>query len=120
MEKILKHILRPNDKIVKYGQFNEKVALELKMTTSLFDYIEAVWNYYDGDNPYFNNWTDVEGFGYGWGWLNYEEEDWHKMMSRTVARGIDMIDLENTLYFVYENEKVKCRWKEIWKCKYRF
>lgn len=110
MEKILKHILSPDDRIIKYGQLNEKVLMELKMTTSLYDYIEIVTNYYDDeDNPYFNNWTDVEGMGYGWVWLNYEEKDWHKMMSKLVYREADslLLDMDNTLYFVYENERVK-------------
>ena len=110
MEKILKHILRPGDKIIKYGQVDEKVLMELKMTTSLYDFIEIVTNYFDDDErPYFNTWTDVEGMGYGWAWLRYEEKDWHKMMGRLVSETADQLSLavDRTLYFVYENEKVK-------------
>jgi hypothetical protein len=89
---------------------NENILRELKMTTSLYDYIEIVTNYYDDDEmPYVNNWTDVEGMGYGWVWMNYEEKDWHKMMGRLVLDKADSLlkYMENTLYFVYENEKVK-------------
>ncbi|MEK4907457.1 hypothetical protein [Niallia sp. FSL M8-0099] len=110
MESILEHILRPADKIIKYGLVDEKIILELKMTTSLYEYIEVLNNYYDNeDNPYFNNWTDVEGMGYGWAWMRYEEKDWHKMMSKLVEdRSYFLLrDMDNTLYFVYENEKVK-------------
>ncbi|WP_303984210.1 hypothetical protein [Niallia circulans] len=110
MDSILEHILRPTDKIIKYGLVDEKIILELKMTTSLYEYIEVLNNYYDNeDNPYFNNWTDVEGMGYGWAWMRYEEKDWHKMMSKLVEdRSFFLLrDMDNTLYFVYENEKVK-------------
>lgn len=110
MDKILEHILSPNDRIIKYGQVNEKVLLELRMTTSLYEHIEIVTNYYDDErNPYYNNWTDVEGMGYGWVWLRYEEEDWHKMMSKLVSHEADSLlqDMDTTLYFVYENEERK-------------
>jgi hypothetical protein len=110
MDKILKHILSPNDQIIKYGQLNEKILLELKMTTSLYEYIEIVTNYYDDEElPYFNNWTDVEGMGYGWAWMKYEEKDWHKMMSKLVAceAASLLLDMDNTLYFLYENDDVK-------------
>ncbi|WP_025909284.1 hypothetical protein [Priestia flexa] len=110
MEKILKYIVPSEDKIVKYGQMNEKLLLELKMTTSLYSDMQVVTNYYDNeDDPYFNNWTDIEGMGYGWVWMRYEEKDWHKMMSQMIGEEVKYL-LENedyTLYFVYENEKIK-------------
>jgi hypothetical protein len=110
MDKILEHILMPNDKIIKYGQVDEKILLELKMTTSLYEHIEIVTNYYDDvEMPYINNWTDVEGMGYGWAWLRYKEKDWHKMMGRLVSDQANslLFNADNILYFVYENEKVK-------------
>lgn len=110
MDKILDHILSPGDSIIKYGQVDEKILLELKMTTSLYEHIEIITNYYDDENePYFNNWTDVEGMGYGWVWLRYDEKDWHKMMGMLVSREAESLlkEMDNTLYFVYENEKVK-------------
>ncbi len=108
MQKIFDHILSPEDQIIKYGKMNEKILMELKMTTSLYDYIEVVTNYYDDDErPYLNNWTDVEGFGYGWAWLNYDEKDWHKMMSQMASEEVESLPLDKTLYFVYENEKLK-------------
>ncbi|MGD1416499.1 hypothetical protein [Bacillus stercoris] len=110
MEKILKHIMRPNDKIIKYGVLDEKILRELKMITSLYDYIEVVTNYYDDeDDPYRINWTDIEGMGYGWAWMNYDEKDWHKMMSKVVSHETDLLlrNVNDALYFVYENGKVK-------------
>ncbi|GAE36680.1 hypothetical protein [Halalkalibacter akibai] len=110
MNIIHEHLLSSEDKMIKSGQLDEKIVLELKMTTALFDYIQVVNNYYDDeDNPYFNNWTDIEGFGYGWAWMSFEEKDWHKMMARMVSSEAD--DLlkkeEKTLYYVYENPTVK-------------
>lgn len=110
IEKILEHILQPEDKIIKYGIVDEKILLELKMTTSLYDYIEIVTDYYDDDEmPYDNNWTDVEGMGYGWSWIRYEENDWYKMMCRLVSMEAEslLLRMDNTLYFVYENDRVK-------------
>lgn len=110
MNNILNHLLSPDDRVIKYGQLNEKLLLELKMTTSLYDYIEIITNYYDDkENPYFNNWTDIEGMGYGWMWLNYEEKDWHKMMSRLVGDEADHLlhNMDTFLYVVYENERAK-------------
>jgi len=110
MKEIVNHVLSPNDKLLKYGQLNEKLLLELKMTTSLYEYIEIVTNYYDDeDNPYVNNWTDIEGMGYGWVWLRHEEKDWHKMMARLVGEEAEylMRDMDDILYFVYENERAK-------------
>jgi len=110
MEKILEHILSNKDKIIKYGLLDEKLLLELKMTTSLYEYIEVVTNCYDGEeNPYRCNWTDIEGFGYGWAWMQYEEKDWHKMMGRLVCQEADSLStvMDDTLYFVYENSQIK-------------
>lgn len=110
MDKILTHIMSPNDKIIKYGQLNEKILVELRMTTSLYEYIEIVTHYYDDErNPYFNNWTDVEGMGYGWRWLRYNEDRWHEMMGKLVSEEAESLlsVMVDTLYFVYENEKVK-------------
>ncbi|MGE8080955.1 hypothetical protein [Peribacillus loiseleuriae] len=39
--------------------------------------------------------------------MNYEEKDWHKTMSKLVSHEADSLDIDNTLYFVYENETVK-------------
>lgn len=108
MEKIFEHILSPDDRLIKYGQLNEKVAMELKMMTSLYEFMEIVTNYYDDeDRPFVNNWTDIEGMGYGWAWLRHEEKDWHKMMSRLVGDEADylMRNMEDILYFVYENKR---------------
>lgn len=110
MELILNHIVPKGDTIIKYGQLDDKLLLELRMTTSLYENIEVITNYYDDETyPYFNNWTDVEGMGYGWAWLRHEEKDWHKMMSNLVDREADSLtkDMNNTLYFVYESDNTK-------------
>ncbi|MEM5009308.1 hypothetical protein WKH57_01175 [Niallia taxi] len=108
MQKILEHIVPEGNTIVKYGLLDKKLIIELKMTTSLYDYIETVTKYYDGDDQYFNNWTDIEGYGYGWVWMRYEEAEWHKMMGKQVACESKRLskDMDNTLYFVYEGEGV--------------
>ena len=110
MDKIFNHIIPNGSHIIKHGQLNEKISLELKMTTSLFKYIEVIINFYDDEvYPYLNNWTDVEGMGYGWAWTHYEENNWHRMMARLASNRVDKLlgKMDHALYFVYENEKVK-------------
>jgi len=110
VDKILDHIVPQDNKIIKYGQMSNKVALELKMTTSLYEHMQVITNYYDDeDDLYYNNWTDIEGMGYGWAWMRYKEKDWHKMMSRMIGDEAKELlkNEENTLYFIYEDEKVK-------------
>lgn len=108
INKIIEHIVPENNRIIKYGQLDEKIILELKMTTSLYDYIELVINYYDDEeNPYYISWVDIEGMGYGWAWMQHEERDWHKMMSKLVSYESDLLDMSNTLYFVYDNDDIK-------------
>lgn len=110
MDEILEYILGVDERIVKYGQVDEKILMELRMTTSLYEHIQTINNYYDDeDMPYFNNWTDIEGFGYGWCWMNHDEKNWHKMMSQLVdgeALYLKRV-MDDALYFVYEDEKVK-------------
>lgn len=110
MNDYLEQIVSPDNRIIKYGQLDEKVLLELKMTTSLYDYIQVITDYYDEeDHPYFNNWTDIEGMGYGWAWLNYEEKDWHKMMEKIVSSEADSLSriADEIFYIVHENENEK-------------
>jgi len=109
MDKIFNHIIPNGSHIIKHGQLNEKISLELKMTTSLFKYIEVIINFYDDEiYPYLNNWTDVEGMGYGWAWTNCEENNWHRMMARLASNRVDKLlsKMDHALYFVYEDEKV--------------
>ncbi|WP_080845677.1 hypothetical protein [Cytobacillus gottheilii] len=80
------------------------------MTTSLYEHIEIVTNFYDDErNPFRCNWTDVEGMGYGWVWMQYEEKDWHKMMGKLVQHETKSLlkVMDDTLYFVYEKKKAK-------------
>lgn len=110
MEKIIEHLLKPGDQLIKYGQLTPNVLLEAQMTTSLYDYMEVIWNYYtDEKNPYRINWIDVEGMGYGWAWSVHEEKDWHRMMARMIARETKCLErfMEDTLYVVYESERGK-------------
>ena len=106
---VIQNVLSSKTNIIKHGILNEKILLELKMNTSFYDYIEVVTNYYDDEErPDFNNWTDVEGMGYGWAWLKYENEEhkWYKMMCKMVASQCEYLnkDINNTYYLVYEDE----------------
>lgn len=96
--------------IAKHGLLNEKVLLELRMTTSLYEYIEVITNYYDDEEkPDFNNWTDVEGMGYGWVWSRYDESRWHEMMSRIVSQESEELlkTMDDTYFLIYDDERGK-------------
>lgn len=108
----LKHIydevLSSTENVIKHSELNDKIIMEMKMMTSLYDYMDVFINYYDED-PHFNNWTDIEGMGYGWRWMRYPEEKWHDMMSRMVfEESNDLLrDVKDTYYLVYELDGVK-------------
>lgn len=107
---LVQEIVTTTPNVIKHGKLNEKILLELKMMTSLYEYIEVVTNYFDDvKRPNFNNWTDVEGMGYGWIWMNYEEKNWHKMMGRIVADECNYLltCMQDVYYMVYENERCK-------------
>lgn len=110
MEEILNHVLSPGDQIIKYGQLTPDILLEMKLTTSLYEYMEVVWLYFsDGENPYRLNWMDIEGMGYGWAWSAHEENQWHQMMAQMIGREANNMEknMDDYLYFVYESEKGK-------------
>ena len=106
-KEIYTKVLSSIENVSIHGQLNEKVLLGLQMTTSLYKHIEVITNYYDDeDHPEFNNWTDVEGMGYGWAWLRYDESRWHEMMSKMVAeesKGL-LREVDDTYYVIYEIE----------------
>ena len=96
--------------IIKQGVISEKILLEMKMYTSMFESMEIVTNYYsDEEDPDCNNWTDVEGMGYGWAWLRYEEERWHEMMGKLIARECETLrhHVNKGYYVVYEEGEVR-------------
>ena len=116
---IVNKVLSTVKNVTKHGQLTEKVLMELKMMTSLYGYIEVVTNYYSEEGrPDFNNWVDVEGMGYGWAWMKYEEyeeneEKWHEMMYEMMCKMVAnesewlLQDMDDTYYLVYENEGEK-------------
>lgn len=106
---IISEVIGKYSRVIKRGYLNEKVLLGLKMNVSLYPYIEVITNYYDSErNPDSLNWTDVEGMGYGWAWLNYPEDKWHKMMGRIVSDECDMLlNAVNDTYYVIAKDKGK-------------
>lgn len=109
MKDIISQIVPEGHQYIKHGQVDEYILRELQMSASLHKYIEFVTDWYDEiEAPYFNNWTDIEGMGYGWRWMNYKEEDWHKMMFKIVKEESETLlrDWDITLYFVYKNDSV--------------
>lgn len=109
LNEIISSVKKDYPYILKQGSLNEKVLLELKMNTSLFEHIEVVIDYYDDDEmPGENNWTDVEGMGYGWRWLHYDKGRWHEMMCKIVAEECEgLLNNINKVYYIIaqENEK---------------
>jgi hypothetical protein len=107
---IYKKVLASAKNVTQHGQLNEKVLWRLKMTTSLYEHIEVTIKHYDDKNkPDFNNWNDVEGMGYGWAWVRYDEDRWHEMMSRMVSKESQGLlrDMDETYYLMYEDERGK-------------
>lgn len=103
-----------NAKYISSGYLDEKIIMNIRMTVSLYEYIETQVHFYDGDDPTFNNWLDVEGFGYGWLWLKYADEEWRWRQMMIDHLNLHLKILEETSqfkgagYVVYEenNERV--------------
>lgn len=77
--------LKETKDILSHGVLNEKILLELQMSTSLYNYIQVVdelIDFEDGEESVV--WYDIEGMGYGWRWMRYDKKDWHKMMGELV------------------------------------
>lgn len=77
---------------LSHGVLTEKVLLELQMNTSLYDYIEVkdeIIDFEDGIETVV--WYDIEGMGYGWRWMRYDENDWHKMMGEFVKMEVESL-----------------------------
>jgi hypothetical protein len=80
----------------KYEQWNDFVSVELKyVTKDLLKEVVQICNhtkhmeeqiqYYDSERgDELNNWTDIEGEGYGWLWLNKPERKWRKLLKRNL------------------------------------
>lgn len=108
--KAANEVLSSSKNVIKKGVLTEKILTEIKMTTSLYECIEVLNNYYtDPENPDFNNWIDVEGFGYGWAWSRWDENRWHEMMSKIVEKDSERLwgDTEDGYYIVSINDGVK-------------
>lgn len=59
------------------GELKPKIPNKtMKKYMNSFKYIEVQELWYDDfDHPHKNTWTDIEGIGYGWIWLNYENSE---------------------------------------------
>lgn len=59
------------------GVLKQKIPNKtMKKYLNSFKYIEVQELLYDDfDNPHVNTWIDIEGIGYGWIWLNYENSE---------------------------------------------
>ncbi|WP_440110122.1 hypothetical protein [Paenibacillus sp. QZ-Y1] len=109
MKHVYDYLQQEGRKILKHGQLDYKVILELKMMTSFYDYIEINTTYHDDKNDEnLVTWVDIEGMGYGWIWANHEERDWYKMMLRLVDEECNHLtkEMKNVYYFVYEYKNI--------------
>ncbi|MFE6075672.1 hypothetical protein ACFVQB_14465 [Paenibacillus sp. NPDC057886] len=109
MEHVLNELKQRDRKIIKHGQLDHKVILELKMMTSFYDYIEINTTYHDDmSDQNLVTWMDIEGMGYGWIWASYDEKDWFKMMLRLVYDECRLLkeEMSHAYYFVYEYQNI--------------
>lgn len=109
MKNVYNYLQQEGRKILKHGQLDQKILLELKMMTAFHDYIEVDTTYHDDkNNENFISWMDIEGMGYGWRWARYEEKDWYKMMLRLVSDECKHLtkEMKHTYYFIYELQNI--------------
>lgn len=78
---------------------------------SINDYIEYREYYYDGDDPNFCNWIEIEGMGYGWLWCRKPAHKWRITIIKSVLIILNyMINQNNEhhQYYVYYEDGAKC------------
>lgn len=93
--------------VLSHGVLNEKILLELQMNTSLYDYIQVVdelIDFEEGEESVV--WYDIEGMGYGWRWMRYDEKDWHKMMGELVKLEVALLKpvIDKTYYIKHKED----------------
>lgn len=103
--------------VVNSGILTEELTKEIKENIKSHKYLEHVTDYYDDPtDPEHNNWTDVEGFGYGWLWDKHDEKDWHRMMSEEI--NTSLLSLEDNIgksyYIMQEIDDGLCYWIITW------
>lgn len=91
MKKLFLQELQGTRNITKYGYVSSEIAMEVKMATSTYEYIEIVNNHYCEDDAEHLEWTDVEGFGYGWLWCGHDKSKWHGRLSKEVEAELERI-----------------------------
>ena len=72
-----------NNVFIKVDKVSNDILKDLINVCDSTKHIEEVINFYDDEaSPGFNNWTDVEGEGYGWLWLKEEDDEskWHGLI----------------------------------------
>lgn len=109
MKHVYDYLQQEGRKILKHGQLDHNILLELKMMTSFYDYIEVNTTYHDDKNDdNLVTWVDIEGMGYGWIWVKYEEKDWYSMMLKLVIDECKHLtkEMKHTYYFVYEYQNI--------------
>lgn len=99
IKQLIKEEIINTQGVIKHDWLNEKVLNEIKLTTSLYDHIEVVNKSYDKENITRSVLENVEGMGYGWKGVNYEEKDWYKMMCKMVEQECN--SCKNSLNYTY-------------------
>ena len=76
----------------------------MKKYLNHFKYIDTYELWYDDpDNPIYNSWVDIEGMGYGWLWLDYENSK--KLQKKSIIKfAMDLYKYsKNEMYIRTEN-----------------
>lgn len=108
MDKLLDALLPVGAEFVKWGQIDEKMLIEVPMMSAAHRYTGIVTDFYGEDEDYRLDWTDIEGYGFGWAWATRDESEWPNMFFEMCKRETaDLLkEWENTMYVVYRDNGI--------------
>lgn len=99
----------PDIKILQVTKQLLKDLRNLVFDETKYKYIELVYSYYeDEEDTTMCTWQDVEGFGYGWLWIDTPEEKWHKKIAGFCSRYLKKISFLDKNLVKWEKDGFVC------------
>ena len=101
--------------IISHGKVNGSIIHELLSSCEKHHHLE-IREYLHTSNSLDYDWYDVEGIGYGWRWLRFEDEPNDDKLRESLIKDIKKFvykivnkEFENELYYIYSEYRGEYR-----------